>query len=323
VVSLAADGNASLLVIPTDLRVRASGGSLDSIEALHASGSMAALADAMASFLGVEILFHVETDFATLVRAVDAFGRLEIHAQEPFDCPESGDAWSEGRQLLTGDEVVAYLRCAARDSRERGLRAQGEVLSAALRAGMESPSAPREAARSLHPLVRSNLTLGDLFNVAEMVAAMSAERFDAGLLPTRVVRVDDEQVVEPNIVATSRLVARLLRGTEFLVPEDVRIAVFNGNGARDLAQRTGEFLRARSFPVVHTGNAERFDYARTHVVHYGDADKADLVAKALPGAVTVLPADRFEEHLEALADYIPSGTDVIVVVGADFEVDDG
>ncbi|UCF09963.1 MAG: LytR C-terminal domain-containing protein, partial [Candidatus Bipolaricaulota bacterium] len=248
-----------------------------------------------------------------------------------FSCSDSTSfpaldfSLTTGSQRLSGAEVIAYLRCAEADSRGRGLLAQQEVLAGMMRAGMGLPEVARQQARALHLQLRSNLLLGDLFNLAEMARATPRESLQTGILPTLVESVDGEQRVEPHIVQTTRLVARLLRGMNFLVPEDVQVAVFNGNGARDLARRTGDFLRARSFPVVHTGNAERFDYERTFVVHYGDADKARLVADALPddAPVTVLTADRFQAHLRALEGYVPAGTDVLVVVGVGFEVDDG
>jgi hypothetical protein len=101
----------------------------------------------------------------------------------------------------------------------------------------------------------------------------------------------------------------LFRGTSAgaLTPDGVRVTVLNGTGRPGEAGAASDGLVAAGFTSAGTGEAERFDIART-VVRYpaGQAAAADLVAR----------------YLEAGADLEevpgPVGADVVVVTGADF-----
>ncbi|UCF10123.1 MAG: LCP family protein, partial [Candidatus Bipolaricaulota bacterium] len=145
IASLSSGGAASVLVVPTGLRLRSDVGGMDTVASLYETRGPAALADSLAAFLGVDILFHVEAGFAMLERAIDASGPLEVLVGQPFSCSDSTSfpaldfSLTTGSQRLSGAEVIAYLRCADADSRGRGLLAQQEVLAGMMRAGMGLP----------------------------------------------------------------------------------------------------------------------------------------------------------------------------------------
>jgi len=329
VVSLAPEVEAGVLLMPWDLRLRFPDGQLDALSLRLAADDAELIRSALADFLLVDIPFYVEVDYEALQRAVDTFGPLPVAVQEQVQCTDAVPVppvtleFPVSTFAMEGRQIVSYLRCTAQVSRYRALRAQQEILSAILSIEVGGDASGRAAARALHPLLRTNLSLIDLYDLTEMAAAIPAESVQFGILPASELLLDGAILVEPRIVETTRMVARLLRGEDFLAPADVRVAVFNGNGARDVAKHAGEFLRARSFAVVHEGNAESFDYEHTFIVHFGDADKARLVAAALPGAETILSADRFETHLAALRPHIPERTDALLVLGEGYEDNDG
>jgi hypothetical protein len=321
VISLAPEQEAGILILPSALRMRFADAELAALIDRYPDISPEAARDAVAAFLGVEIPYHVEIDDRELEGAIDALDGLSIAVEEETPCVEtvsSGDG-----PPYDGATIVEYLRCSEALSRDHGLRAHQRVLAAILSAGLRQDGDQRAAARAIHPRLRTNLSLVDFLDLARIATRAKSETPLTGILPVIEQAVEGRVVLEPRIVETTRLVARLLEGNDFLTPADVRVAVFNGNGARDIAKHTAAFLRARSFPVVYEGNADSFDYERTLIVHFGDGDKARLVATTLPGEKTLRTADAFEPHLSVLRPYIPGGTDVLVVLGRGFEVDDG
>jgi len=332
IVSLSPGDAVSALVVPHSLRLRLSDGSIAPIAEAHATSGAEAVREALAAFLRVDLPFYIEVDHDVLRRGAEAFGAPQVTVHEPLPCGDVNATEGASLELPPGqhsidaDAIPAYMRCAARAEGETGGRMLQEMIAAILRPGMVPNLADdraRAAARTLYPLLRTNLSIVDLYDLTTMAGRIEPSRLQLGVVPAAVTEIDGALYAEPVVVETARLAARLLRGEDFLAPADVRVAVFNGNGERDLAKRVGAFLAERSFPVVHTGNAESFGYERTYVVHFGDGDKARLVADSLPGEAAILPSTRFSEHLEALTPHIPSGTDVVVVVGAGFEVGDG
>ena len=49
---------------------------------------------------------------------------------------------------------------------------------------------------------------------------------------------------------------------------DVKVEVLNGCGVTGLAQRFTNYLRQEGFDVSYTGNADRMDYAKTHIIKW-------------------------------------------------------
>ena len=101
----------------------------------------------------------------------------------------------------------------------------------------------------------------------------------------------------------------LFRGTDpaALTPDGVRVRVLNGSGRPGEAGAASGALVTAGFTSAGTGEAERFDIART-VVRYpaGQAAAADLVARHLVAGAAL-------EEVEGSV-----GADVVLVTGADF-----
>ena len=126
---------------------------------------------------------------------------------------------------------------------------------------------------------------------------------------------------QPNAVGTERVVAALLKGLELLTPSDVKVAVFNGNRVRLIASRTADYLTARGFQVTGIGNAESFEYDASYVIVLTDESKAWVLRDALLSDVQIVFPETFESHYEALNDFIPASTDIVLIVGAGWEIE--
>lgn len=88
----------------------------------------------------------------------------------------------------------------------------------------------------------------------------------------------------------------------------IRVEVRNGSGASGAAGKVTTFLRDEGFDVVDYGNADRFDYERTHIIdRVGSSTAAREVATLLPG----VPIEASPDSTLFL--------DVTIVIGHDLE----
>lgn len=88
----------------------------------------------------------------------------------------------------------------------------------------------------------------------------------------------------------------------------IRVEVRNGSGASGAAGKVTTFLRDEGFDVVDYGNADRFDYERTHIIdRVGTSAAAREVATSLPG----VPIESSPDSTLFL--------DVTIVIGHDLE----
>ncbi len=319
VVQIDRHGALSVASIPPELRVRfpadAGGSRLGTLEDLYRLQGMAAVRDAVAGVLNLEIPFSVVVSAERLAAMIDAAGGVADPAGASVDTDEgavmSGEdtiaRWlSEPPASLTAIDLEQTILLRLVESVPAGI--QSADVRDRLDAWMEDGS------------LVTNLAVADVDQLLGWTAAIDPDSVVAGTVPT--VPGESGAGLDPLAIDTARMVSRLFRGVEFLSPEQIRVAVFNGNGARQLAALTGTYLAARGFDVVRTSNAESFEYERTYIVFLGDETKAAMLHDVLPSDVSVVRPDQFEPHYAALAPYVPVGTDVLVVLGAGFTLDE-
>lgn len=318
VVAIDNAGTLSLASIPPGLRVRfpsESGGSrFGTLDDLLRLQGVDAVRTAVGRVLNLEVPFSLEVSAERLATIIDDGGGVML---DPFD-PALPDGAEEP---LGGDETVAQLVSLPRGSLT-AMEFEQELLLR-LVDGVATDADATDARAQLDAWAEdggfaTNLTTAEIERLLAWMAVLDPADATTGVVPT--VPGTDAQL-EPLAIDTARMVARLFRGTEFLSPEQIRVAVFNGNGARQLASLTGTYLAARGFDVVRTSNAESFEYERTYIVLLGDETKAAMLHDVLPSDVDLVRPEQFEPHYTALAPYVPVGTDVLVVLGAGFAID--
>ena len=316
VVELDEHGALSVASVSPDLLVRWPSDEgdvrLDTLDDLFRARGLSASRDAVAGVLNVEIPFEILVSVDGLVAIIDSRGGMEVN-------PPDGAA-----ELLSGSDAVAELLAQPRGTLtamefEQTILVQlidsvvpGEIDTADVRDRLDTWAEDDDLA--------TNLTAADAERLAGWMALVEPARTTSGIVPT--VPADVGPGAEPLAIDTARMVARLFRDVEFLSPEQIRVAVFNGNGARQLASATGTYLAARGFDVVRTSNAESFEYERTYIVFLGDETKAAMLHDVLSADVDVVRPEQFEPHYTALAPYVPVGTDLLVVLGGGFTIDD-
>ena len=190
-----------------------------------------------------------------------------------------------GFERLDGPGVIAYLRDAP--DVERAIRWQ-EVVAGILEAIPRHPDVLNAVPSSVR------LPFG---GGGREVAILPTEDIGAGL-----VRPDDE--------AVDRLVGERLVPTA--TGEQVRLVVLNGNGTPGIGEDVARLLVPNGFTLVASLNAASFDQEETRLV----ASSRDFVddahrARRLLGVGHV--------YLTGVPTYL---SDVTVIVGKDFELDD-
>ncbi|PJA29198.1 MAG: hypothetical protein CO189_03095 [candidate division Zixibacteria bacterium CG_4_9_14_3_um_filter_46_8] len=101
-----------------------------------------------------------------------------------------------------------------------------------------------------------------------------------------------------------------------IVQSVARVQVLNGCGARDVGEKTGEFIRSIndstvSFDVIEIKNAPIFGFDRTLVVSRDNDDRAAKVIAARMKVNSPVLTERLARN--------PLEIDITVVIGSDFE----
>jgi len=318
--------NAVFLSIPADLRVKLADGTLSEIGAVTALGGSAFVQGAVADFLGVDVPFYIASNEVALERGIEENGDLAltvddrlIYMDTTVDPPLEMEI-REGTHRVDAGAVLRLLRGDPGD--EARIARQQIVMRAIVDAWILEPAfrAVQRTARAVHPLLDTNLSVLDLYDMARALRDLDPSHIEIAVVPARHEEVGGVPRLQPMIVETERLVADLIEGLNLLVPAEVSVAVFNGNGIRQMASQTAEYLRERGFPVTRVGNAESFDYATSYVVVLTDESKAWMLRDALPGQVSIVFPESFEKHYQALKEWVPSGTDLILIAGAGMEL---
>ena len=103
-------GIVDLVSIPRDTMVNIEGHGLQKINAAFAFGGAAGAVECMSEFAGVPISHYVEVHFSELERVVDLLGGIWIDIPESFSAGNGGMSFTEGEQLLNGEQALAFAR---------------------------------------------------------------------------------------------------------------------------------------------------------------------------------------------------------------------
>ena len=319
----------ALFSMPTDLLLKGADGDLVAAGEAYPRAGGAAAARMTGDLLGIDIPFYVAADWATLTAWIDELGGIAVDVRETaiyvdeFVEPPLRMEIRAGSQRMAGSEAVAFAVSPAEPGGSPRTVRQLAVLRALLDGGIRSPAqrAVRARMRDLHPVFDTNCIVADLQDLASILRGISDERMQTAVVPADTVVIDGIQWKQPMIVEIERLVASAIKGFDLLTPEDVRIAVFNGNGVRQMASRTAEYLRARGFIVSRIANADAFDYPTSYIIVLSTEAKAWILSDALISDVQIVFPETFAEHYGALEDFIPSNTDLVFIAGAGMELE--
>jgi len=313
-----------LLSIPLDLRLKGPGDAFYRADEIYGTFGGEAVARSIAGLLGVEVPFYLAIGRGTMADWIGEAGGVTVTVDETVvysnlsvDPPlrveiRPGDQW------LDDTEAVAFFTAPSEPEGGSLVTRQHAFLRAFLREGLQEPSprSVRSTLRTLSPEFDTNLGWGDIYELSTTLRDFPPERVATEVLPGEKAVVDGATYTQPMIVATERIVASMIQGLDLLTPDEVKVAVFNGNGIRQMASRTADYLRARGFQITRIANAETFGYPASYVVVLTDEAKAWILSDALLSEVRIVSPETFEEHYVALQDFIPAGTDLVLIAGA-------
>jgi len=321
--SLSDDGLV-LFSIPIDLRVKGPDGGVVPAAAVFSESGPSAATGTIADLLGIDVPFFVSVGHGPLSDWIDSFGGVTvtlensaIYADASVEPPLRVEIRA-GERAMDGADAVSFAVSSSLSGDVGLLSRQQALLLAVLEQGARSRSLRelRSTVRAAFPSIETNCTLEDLFEVARVLHDVPEEGVRAIVLPTETVAIGGESVVEPRIVETERIVASSLKGLDLLTPDEVNVAVFNGNGVREMASRTAEYLRARGFSITRIGNADSFEYSPSYIVVLTDEAKAWVLRDALPpNEIRIVFPETFEASYAALRDFVPVGTDLLLIAG--------
>ncbi|MCK5060911.1 LCP family protein [Candidatus Bipolaricaulota bacterium] len=331
-VSLAPGEDIALLSLPRDLRVKFDNGEFHKLNASYAIGGADLACETVSSLLGVSVPFYLTLDYLGFEQLIDHFGGVDIIVEEPMkyddyraDPPLHIDIQA-GAQRLDGKTALDYIRYRGGNSGDMGrITRQQKLIGAILGKGLQHQSigSIRDIVRAIYPYLRTNLSLIDLYDLAKLLQGLDSTRLQMATVPGVPVLIDEISYLEPQVIEMEQLVARLIKGINILTPNQISVAVFNGSGQPLAASNTATYLHERAFRISKVANAETFDYDQTYIVALTGKEAAQILERALSEASIIVFPDEFEPHYSALKSLVPAGTDLILVTGVGFKVDNG
>lgn len=328
--SLASGENVSLISVPRDLRVKLTDGEFHKLNAAYAKGGANEARQAVADLLGIDVPFYITLDYDGFERLVDQFGGVTLTVDEPMkydderaDPPLHIDIQA-GKQTFDGKTALEYIRYRG-DTGDLGrITRQQKLISAILERGFQNRDydSIRKMVRAINPYLHTNLSLIDMYDLAKIVQGLDMSRLQMATIPGIPVTIDEISYLQPQVVETEQMVAHLIKGIDLLTPNEVSVAVFNGNGVRMVASRASDYLSNRDFMITKVANAESFDYDETYIVVLTDKAKGQMLQAALPDGVNsaIVTPDQLQDHYGALAPNVPDGTDLVLIAGKGFDV---
>ncbi|MCA2189858.1 LCP family protein [Nonomuraea cavernae] len=100
----------TLVSLPRDSAVTVPGKGRHKLNAAYAIGGPSLLVKTVETVTGVRVDHYMEIGFAGFVDIVDAVGGVEIDVRAAVDDPKAGLKLKKGKQVLTGDQALGYVR---------------------------------------------------------------------------------------------------------------------------------------------------------------------------------------------------------------------
>jgi polyisoprenyl-teichoic acid--peptidoglycan teichoic acid transferase len=324
-----------LVSLPRDLWVAIPGHGTAKINAAFAFGGPQLTIATIKQDFDIPISHYLEVDFAGFRDIVNAIGSVPIFFPTPARDKNTGLDVAAGCQHLTGEQALAYVRSRYYQYQTADGQWHYDPTSDIGRIHRQQyfmRSLARAAIKTVFPdplkfndvldKTVASLTSDRNFGGSDLRALVRALRntdpkaFPMYTLPATNAFRDSQSVLLLDDAQAAPTLARLRNAQKKpapvpkISPATVRVTVENGSGVSGAAGKARGDLGRDGFALAGpAANADRSDYNVTEV-RYGPGakSKAELVLAYLSGAGKVV----------ALGTR-PSGADVIVVLGSDFQ----
>ena len=330
--SVAPSKDVVLISIPRDLRVKLDDGSFHKLNAAYATGGATQARKTVNSLLGVNIPFYIALDYAGFEQLIDQLGGVTMTVDQAMKYDDNSANpplhidIQPGTQTFDGKTAMEYVRYRGDNGDLGRINRQQKLLTAILQERFQNKdySSIHKMVRAINPYLHTNLSLVDLYDIAKIVHGVNVQHVQMATIPSTPVTIGDINFLEPQVVAMESMIAHLIRGVDLLTPSDITVAVFNGNGTRMVASRAAAYLKARNFVIDKVANAETFGYDKTYIIALNDMAKAQMLQATLPQPddVAIVSPDELSAHYSALLPYTPDGTDLLLIAGKGFDINE-
>jgi polyisoprenyl-teichoic acid--peptidoglycan teichoic acid transferase len=215
-----------LISIPRDTRVDIPGYGVNKINHAYAYGGVRLVQKSISKFLQIPINYFVRVDLAGIKHFVDTIGGVEVSVKDDmYYVDKAGELYIDipkGEQVLSGEESVGYLRY-RKDRGDIGRinRQQEFIYSVARRVInqgllLKAPLLIKDLSNHIY----TNLSVGKMVNLAlEMRRSLLAGNVNMKTLPGSVVLIDNVSYWKPDLIASSKLIDKILHGFDIAESE--------------------------------------------------------------------------------------------------------
>lgn len=237
--------------------------SLDNYEEAKAAG-VAQLKETIEDFLGIRIDHYVLIKIQAATELLDAIGGVYIDVEKDMDYD---DYWGnlhihlkEGNQRLSGHDAIGYARFRHDEEGDWGrIRRQQQVIEALVRELRKPANIGRipNIAEVIKKNLETDMLLLEMIDLAHVYKSFNRENMVRGVITgDDQVNIGGASVILPFEDEKYRIVRRVLRDSESIRPEDLRIIVYNGSGVSGMAETLADKLREYHYDVINGGNTE-------------------------------------------------------------------
>lgn len=315
-------GSAGILSIPRDTRVYIpERDRWDRINAVHAYGGPQLTVKTVENFLGVDIDYYIETDFAGFSRIIDTLGGVEIDVDtDMFYVDTAQDLYIDikaGRQVLDGETALQYVRYRDRLGDVALVNPHYEVYDGRVERQRKFLMAVIDEILQPSSLLKLPRLLGQVWDAVEtnipwttaLKLAFAANRFTMDKVETAILPGTSERIngawywlADPD--RTQEVVDWIV----YSKPMPLTAEVLNGAGIQGIAAKAADFLQEqRLADVKRVGNADRFNYPVSEIIVGSEkiAERAADLAELIQAEVLIDP-------------YREQYVDVTIIVGRNF-----
>lgn len=316
----------------------------DKINSAISEGGLPLLVATLEDLTGLRIDNFLVIDFAGFKAMVNQLGGVEVCLLKPAKEKESEIDLPAGRQVITGDQALAFVRQRhglPRGDIDRIARQQVFIGSLIRKVLTKGTLLNISKLKGFLDTLTKNVSTDDGLSFDELVKiGLRLRSFSSGgvaftTVPfsdpaarrngASVVLLDDAKVSALfNQLRLDKVPAALApkpapgKGVApvtglFVKPSAIRVAVFNGGGTKGLGARAATDLAKAGFVITGTpGN--RGSGASATVVHYGPdkVDSARTLAASIPGATLQLDST-LTRTLEVVVGLDYSGTQAVTI----------
>ncbi len=218
----------------------------------------------ISDFLEVDIDYYVLIKIQAGEEVMDAVGGVTVDVEKDMSYD---DYWGnlhihlkEGRQRLSGYDAMGYARFRYDEEGDWGrIRRQQQVIQALTRELKKPANIMRinQLAKVVKNNLNTNLDTGQLVDIANVY-----RHFDPGNTVTGVLSgyddwAEESMVVVPHQIETERLVRRVLRSPDEVIPEDIRVRIWNRDAQWDQVYDVADRLRDEGYTVMEVSQVPR------------------------------------------------------------------